>query len=210
MRGRLQARAQAARLRAEPGGLAARDAGQHPRADADPRLSRDGPPGRRPRSARPHRAQDPQGAAARDLRLHGGRPRPSDLHRQGAGPRDGDHARDPEDPAPHLLPPHRRRVHAHHLAGAEVLDPGAHRGQGQGHRLHRRRQARDPQQADRGRALREVRRREVHRHQALRARRRARRWCRRWSRSSSAAASSASRRSSSAWRIAGASTCSPT
>ena len=72
------------------------------------------------------------------------------------------------------------------------------------------RQARDPQQADRGRAVREVRRREIHRHQALRARRRARRWCRRWSRSSSAAASSASKRSSSAWRIAGASTCSPT
>ena len=58
--------------------------------------------------------------------------------------------RDPEDPAPHLLPPHRRRVHAHHLAGAEVLDPGAHRGPRQGHRLHARGQAGDPQQADRG------------------------------------------------------------
>ena len=116
------------RLRAEPRRLPARHPGQHSRADADPRLPRDGPPGRRPRSPRPHRAQGPQGAAARDLRLHRRRPRPPDLHRQGAGPRDGDHPRDPEDPAPHLLPPHRRRVHAHHLAGAEVLDPGAHRG----------------------------------------------------------------------------------
>ena len=162
----------AGRLRAVAGGLAARHPGQHPRPDADPRLSRHGPPRRRPRSAGPHRAQDPQGAAARDLRLHGSRPRPPDLHRQGAGPRDRHRARDPEDPAPHLLPPDRRRVHAHHLAGAEVLDPGAHRGPRQGHHLHGRRQARDPQQADRGGDLREVRRRQVHRHQALRPRRR--------------------------------------
>ncbi len=126
-------------LRDEPCSVPARHPGQHPRADADPRLSRHGAPGRRPRSAWSDRAQDPQGAAPRDLRLHGGRPRPPDLHRQGAGARDGDHPRDPEDPAPHLLPAHRRRVHAHHLAGAEVLDSGAHRGQGQGHRLHARR-----------------------------------------------------------------------
>ena len=77
-----------------------------------------------------------------------------------------------EDPAPHLLPAHRRRVHAHHEPGAEVVDPGAHRGPGQGHRLHPGGQARDPQQADRGRDLREVRRCEIHRHQALRPRRR--------------------------------------
>ncbi len=118
------------------------------------------------------RAQEAQGAAARDLRVHRGRHRPPHLHRQGAGPRDGDHPRDPEDPAPHLLPPHRRRVHAHHLAGAEVLDPGAHRGPGQGHRLHRRGQEGHPQQADRGGAVREVRRRQVYGHQAFRPRRR--------------------------------------
>ena len=82
------------------------------------------------------RAQGAPGAAARDLRLHRGRSRPADLHRQGAGPRDGDHPPDPADPAPHLLPPHRRRVHAHHQPGAEALDPGAHRGRGEGHPLH--------------------------------------------------------------------------
>ncbi len=69
-------------------------------------------------------------------------------------------------------------------------------------------QARDPQQAGRGRRLREVLRPQIHRHQALRPRRRrvddpgaradhqARRRARR------------ARRSSSAWRIAAASTCS--
>ena len=56
--------------------------------------------------------------------------------------------------------------------GREGLDPGAHRGAGQGDRLHARGQARDPQQAGRGRGLREVPRPEVHRHQALRPRRR--------------------------------------
>jgi hypothetical protein len=50
----------------------------------------------------------------------------------------------------------------------EVLDPGAHRGSGQGHRVHRRRQEGDPQQADRGRRFREVPRRQIHRHQAVR------------------------------------------
>ena len=55
---------------------------------------------------------------------------------------------------------------------AEGLDPGAHRGRRQGDHLHPRGQARDPQQADRGRRLREVPRRQVHRHQALRPRRR--------------------------------------
>ena len=66
----------------------------------------------------------------------------------------------------------RRRVHAHLRPDREGLDPGAHRGAGQGDHLHPRGQARDPQQADRGRGLREVPRRQVHRHQALRPRRR--------------------------------------
>ena len=57
-------------------------------------------------------------------------------------------------------------------AGAEGLDPGAHRGSGQGNQLHPRGTPRDPQQADRGRRLREILRPQVHRHQALRPRRR--------------------------------------
>ena len=72
----------------------------------------------------------------------------------------------------HLLPDARRRVHAHLRSGAEGLDPGAHRRPRQGDHLHPRGQARDPQQAGRGRRLREVLRRQVHRHQALRPRRR--------------------------------------
>ncbi|GJE71460.1 hypothetical protein CHKEEEPN_3006 [Methylorubrum podarium] len=50
------------------------------------------------------------------------------------------------------------------------MDPGAHRGQGQGNLVHAGRPARDPEQADRGRGLREVPRPEIHRYQALRPR----------------------------------------
>ena len=92
--------------------------------------------------------------------------------RQGAGSRVRHHARDRRDPAPHLLPDARRRVHAHLRSAAEGVDPGAHRRQGQGNRLHPRRQARDPEQARRSRRLREIPRRQIHRHQALRSRRR--------------------------------------
>ncbi len=49
------------------------------------------------------------------------------------------HAADPAHHAPHLLPAHRRAVHAHHQPGAEGLDPGPHRGRGEGHPLHARR-----------------------------------------------------------------------
>ena len=47
----------------------------------------------------------------------------------------------------HLLPDARRRVHAHLQRRAEGLDPGAHRGPGQGNQLHPRGQARDPQRS---------------------------------------------------------------
>ena len=80
--------------------------------------------------------------------------------------------RDRRDPRAHLLPDPRRRVHAHLRSDREGLDPGAHRGAGQGDHLHPRGQARDPQQARRGGGLREVPRPQVHRHQALRPRRR--------------------------------------
>ncbi len=102
------------------------------------------------------RPQGAHGAEARDLRLHGGRSRPPDLHRSLSRSRDGDDPADAQDPAPHLLPAHRLPVHAHHLAGAEVVDPAARRGRGEGHPLHRRGQARHPQQADRSRSLREI------------------------------------------------------
>ena len=106
------------------------------------------------------------------LRLHRGRLRPPDLHRPRARARIRHHPRDARDPQAHLLLDARRRVHAHLRCRREELDPGAHRGPRQGHRLHPRGQEGDPQQADRGRGLREVPRRQVHRHQALRPRRR--------------------------------------
>ena len=125
-----------ARLRDDAGRLAAGDAGFDPRPDADPRLSRHGPSCRRPRPARPRRPQGAPRAEARDLRFHRRRPRPPDLHRPRARPRDGDHAPDPAHLAPHLLPAHRRAVHAHHQPDAEGLDPGPHRGRGEGDPLH--------------------------------------------------------------------------
>ena len=81
-------------------------------------------------------------------------------------------ARDRRDLRAHLLPDARRRVHAHHQRRAEGLDPGAHRGTGQGNQLHPRGPARDPEEAGRGRRLREILRSQIHRHQALRSRRR--------------------------------------
>ena len=73
---------------------------------------------------------------------------------------------------PHLLLDRRRRVHAHLRSRGEGLDPGAHGRARQGDQVHARGQEGDPQQADRGRGLREVPRRQIHRHQALRPRRR--------------------------------------
>ena len=155
-----------------PQPTSAGDARFDPRADADPRLPHARPSPRQSRSARARAAEGRGGARSAHLRLHRGRLRPPDLPRQGARPRIRDHARDARHPAPHLLPDARRRVHAHLRSGAEGLDPGAHRGPRQGDHLHPRGQARHPQQAGRGRGLREILRRQVHRHQALRPRRR--------------------------------------
>ena len=143
------------------------------------------------------------------LRLHRGRLRPEDLHRQRARARVRHHPRDARDPPAHLLRHARHRVHAHLRSGREELDPGAHRGPGQGHRLHARGQEGDPQQARRGRRLREVHRRQIYRHQALRPRRR--RVADPGARADHQARrrSSACRRSCSAWPIAAGSTCWP-
>jgi hypothetical protein len=105
-----------------------------------------------------------------NLRLHRGRSRPQDLHRQRAGPRIRDRPRDGRHPRAHLLLDDRRRVHAHLQPGGEGLDPGAHRRSGQGRRLHAGGQEGDPAEADRGRGLRAVHRRQVQGHQALRPR----------------------------------------
>jgi hypothetical protein len=69
-------------------------------------------------------------------------PRPTttgrNLHRQRAGPGIRDHPRDARHPQATYCSTHGRRVHAHFQPRREVLDPGAHRGSGQGRRLHRR------------------------------------------------------------------------
>ena len=142
------------------------------RPDADPRLPHARPFPRQARSARHRGPARPRRARSAHLRLCRGRFRPQDLPRSRARPRIRHASRDRRDLRAHLLPDARRRVHAHHQRGAEGLDPGAHRRPGQGNQLHPRRPARDPQQADRSRRLREILRHQIHRHQALRPRRR--------------------------------------
>ena len=126
-----------------------------------------------------HAKLDPLGARAGEerrragsalLRLHRGRPRSQNFSRQGARSRIRVDARDRRHPAPHVLPDARRRIHAHLQRRPEKLDPGTHRGPRQGDHLHARRQARDPQQTGRSRGFREISRREIHRHEALRPR----------------------------------------
>ena len=151
---------------------AAGDARFDPRHDADPRLSRARAHLRRSRSAPPRAGQRPIRDRSALVRLHRRRPRPQDFPRQGARPRIRHAAPDHRHPAAHLLPDARRRVHAHFQCGAEELAAGTHRRSRQGDQLHPRGQARDPQQAGRGRRLRKILRPEIHRHQALRPRRR--------------------------------------
>ena len=170
--GTIKAKAQAKGVDLTLGRRAAGDARRHPRADADPRLPRARPFPRQARSAGDRAGEERRRARSALLRLHRRRHGPQDFPRQGAGARVRLDPRDRRHPAPHLLPDARRRVHAHLRSGAEGLDAGAHRGPRQGDQLHPRGQARHPQQAGRGRGLREVLRPEVHRHQAVRPRRR--------------------------------------
>ena len=110
---------------------------RHPAGDArfgarhhdDPRLPHARPSACQSRPARPCQAAGGlQRAVAGGLRLHRGRLRPPDLHRQGAGARIRDHPADAGDPDAHLLLDARRRVHAHFRSGGEGLDPVPHRG----------------------------------------------------------------------------------
>ena len=153
--------------RAASAGRGARHVG---RAHADPRLP-DPRPSRRP--SRPARSRHPPRASraqAQDLRLHQGRLRPPDLYRRRV--RAGvQHAQaDARHPQAHLFRPYRLRVHAYLRPAAARLDPGPHRGPGG--QLHPGRQEGDSEEADRGRGLRALPRREIYRHQALRPGRR--------------------------------------
>ena len=151
----------------------ARHARFDPRADADPRLSRARPFPRQSRSARAR-------AAAARRRSSIRRPtasREADFDR----PIFLDNVLGLEFGTMRQIIAILRRTYCQTLgveflhisdARAEGLDSGAHRRARQGDHLHPRGQARDPQQAGRGRRLREILRREIHRHQALRPRRR--------------------------------------
>ena len=186
---------------------AAGDARLDPRHDADPRLSHARPFPRRSRSARPRAAaNDPE----LDPRSYGFTE--ADLDRKIFI----DKVLGLEFATMREIVAILQRTYCQTL-GVEFMhisDPAQKgwlqeriEGPRQGDQLHPRGQARDPQQAGRGRRLREILRPEIHRHQALRPRRRriddpgagadhqARRRARR------------ARRSSSAWRIAAGSTC---
>ncbi len=146
--------------------------GIHPRHPDGARLSRHRPSRSRARSAEAFAADAACAARTLVLRLPSRGPRPFRLRRRRAGDGERHAAPDGGDPQAHLLRPHRLRVHAHQRCRAEGLAAAPHRRPGQGDRVHARRQARDPEQADRGRRLREIQRRALPRHQALRARRR--------------------------------------
>ena len=91
--------------------------------DADPQLPRARPSGGAARSTRPANPQAACRTGSALLWFHRRRPGQADLHRQRAGPRDRDAARDRRYPARHLLRLDRRRVHAHPGPRTEVLDP---------------------------------------------------------------------------------------
>ena len=169
---KLQAKAQAKDVELARRPRPAGDPGLGARADADPGLPHARPSARQSRSAGSRAAQGSRGTRPPQLRLCRRRSRPSDLSRPRARARIRNLAADRGDPPAHLLPDAGGRVHAHLRSAAEGLDPGTHRRARQGDQLHPRGQARDPQQAGRGRRLREVLRREVHGNQAVRPRRR--------------------------------------
>ncbi len=172
-------------------GRARRGAGIHPRHPDGARLSRHRPSRGRARSAEPV-AQDPACTARTFvLRLPSRGPRPSGLRRGVLGMEDRHTAPHGGDPQAHLLRAHRLRVHAHQRRRAEGTGCSA-ASKGPTRRFPSRpRQARDPEQADRGGRLREIQRRALPRHQTLWPRRRRIHDPGGWSRSSSAAASSA-------------------
>ena len=173
--GRRQARREGAGegRRTLGGRRAAGDARFDPRADADPRLSH---ARTFPRQSRSARASSRRRTTRNSIRARMASPTPISTARSSSITCSGldfaTSARDRRDLPAHLLPDARRRVHAHLQSAAEGLDSGAHRRSRQGDQLHAGRQARDPAEAGRGGRLREILRREIHRHQALRARRR--------------------------------------
>ena len=144
-------------------------------------------------------------------RLRRCRPRPADLDRRRARLRDRRRVREivkvlQDD----LLRPHRLRIYAHQRGRGAALHPGADR-ERRGHGpVHARGQAVDPDQGHPRRAVGKIPRPEICRHQALRPRRRRKRGPGAGSGDQIWRPDAASRRSTSAWPTAAASTSSPT
>ncbi len=112
---------------------------------------------------------------------------------------------DPPDPAGaagQLLRHGRLRIYAHQRPGGAALPPGADGGQGRRDQLHARGQALDPREGDPRRAVGEIPRQEICRHQALRPRRRRKRHPGAGSGDQIWRPDTASRRSTSAWPTA--------
>ena len=104
------------------------------------------------------------------LRRH--RARPADLPRRRAGLRKGQHPRDRRRAAVDLLRPHRLRIYAHQRPRRAPLHPGPDRGRGRDRPVHARGQELDPREGHPRRAVGEIPRPQICRHQALRAGRR--------------------------------------
>ena len=157
-----------------PGRGAAGDARLRPRHHDDPRLPHARPSARRSRSARPRAARaDARGAAIPST--YGFTEADCDRQIFIDNVLGLEFATIREMLAilrAHLLLDARRRVHAHLRPGEKAWIQERIEGPDKEITFTPRGQAGDPQQAGRGRGLREVPRRQVHRHQALRPRRR--------------------------------------
>ena len=118
------------------------------RASADPLLSRARPSRGRPRSARPDQAPS---CIASSIPRPTASPTPTWTGRSSSTTSLGLRVRDPAPdlgpPAQDLLRHDRRRVHAHPGSRPEGVDPGAHRGRREPHRVHRRRPPHHPASA---------------------------------------------------------------
>ena len=155
-----------------PTDVHAGDARFHPRADADPRLPHARPSRRQARSARPRAGEAEARARSAILRLHRSRPRPPDFPRRRARPRNRDAAPDRRHPAPHLLPdsatssctsPTPSRRAGFSSASKAATRRSTSRREGKSAILNKLIEAE---------GFEKFLRREIHRHQALRPRRR--------------------------------------
>ena len=157
---KIKATAQAKRRRALVRRRAAGDARFDPRADADPRLSH-ARPSCTPSSIRSSSSR--RRTSRNSIRAPTASPKPIWTGRSSStrcwASNSRTHARDRRRSCGAPIARRSASSSCTSPIPSRRLDPGAHRGPRQGDHLHARRQARDPQQADRGGRLREIPRR---------------------------------------------------